>query len=218
MEFVFAIAIVLGIIAVIAMISNHFEKKRTNALLAIAEELHMEFQAKDEAHSFRNQKKHFKLFEKGRSRNAYNIFRGSSAAIQAELFDYRYTVGSGKNSSTYNQTVAHFSATSFDFPSFEMKPENFFHRVGTTFGMQDIDFEEHPDFSKSYLLQGDNEVAIRNLFDRHMLDFFSNHKGWTVEASKQELIIYKSGRRVSPDELKGFMEESLAIANQFMLR
>src|SRR4029077_13545783 len=65
-------------------------------------------------------------------------------------FDYIYTVSSGKSSHTYRQTVYFRYSKELALPHFVMVPEKWYHRIGTYFGMQDIDFVQYPTFSKNY--------------------------------------------------------------------
>jgi hypothetical protein len=45
-------------------------------------------------------------------------------------------------------------------PHFALRPEKAWHKIGSWFGHQDIDFDSHPRFSSTYLLRGGDESAI----------------------------------------------------------
>ena len=49
-------------------------------------------------------------------------------------------------------------------PRFALTREGLLHRVGAALGFQDIDFDEDPEFSKRFVLKGDDEHAIREIF------------------------------------------------------
>ncbi|MEC9473853.1 MAG: hypothetical protein VX584_04130, partial [Actinomycetota bacterium] len=68
-------------------------------------------------------------------------------------------------------------AEDLQLPTFVIRPENLFHKIGSTFGYQDIDFDAHPTFSKRYLLRGPDEEAIRNTFTDEFLSSYERHKG-----------------------------------------
>ena len=72
----------------------------------------------------------FKLFQTGHSRKFYNILQGNWNSVEWLVFDYRYTVGGGRSSHTYNQTVAYVDIKSVEFPHFYLGPESFFHKIG----------------------------------------------------------------------------------------
>ncbi|MGB0522153.1 MAG: hypothetical protein ACPGJS_04295 [Flammeovirgaceae bacterium] len=216
MELIGILVIIALLIVGIIIVVDFYEKKRTTALIAVAQKLSMTFETKDEDKALRNHLKGFRLTSLGSGRKAYNIFTGNADDLQVKLFDYRYTVGSGKSSSTYNQTIAYFQSDQLLLPKFKMRPENVFHRIGNTFGMQDINFKEYPLFSKQYLLQGEHEEAIRELFTRQKLELFTEHKGLCVEGDMHQLLIYRNGKRVSPEEIPSFLQENLMIANTFL--
>ena len=205
-----------GIIGVIIFIANMYEKKRREKLQEVAASLAMTFESKDEGKALRHYLQGFRLTSLGRGRKVYNIFTGTAEALQLRIFDYRYTVGGGKSSSTYNQTVFLVESPDMNLTKFKMRPENVFHRIGSSFGMQDIDFEEFPVFSKQYLLQGDDEGAIRALFDREKLSHFTEDKGLCVEGNGNKLLIYRNGKRLSPEEIPIFVQHNLKIANMFI--
>jgi len=214
MEFWGILIIFILIVAAIIAVVSIYERKRTEKLLALSERLSMSFNPKDEGKALRNYLRGFRLTSLGSGRKAYNVFSGQAADWQVKVFDYRYTLGSGKSSSTYNQTVLLFESDQLNLPNFKMRPEHIFHRIGNTFGMQDIDFEDYPVFSDQYLLQGKDENAIRNFFDHDVLTLFTDRKGLCVEGDGHKLIIYRNGKRVSPDDIPSFLEEQLHIANR----
>ena len=72
--------------------------------------------------------------------------KGSKNGFSLQVFDYKYTVGGGRSSHTYNQTVAYIKDMKVSLPFFTLGPENFFHKVGSVFGYKDIDFSSHPLF------------------------------------------------------------------------
>ncbi len=60
--------------------------------------------------------------------------------------------------------------------NFSFDSESFFHKIRNIIGYKDIDFDTHPNFSKNYLLNGEDENAIRNVFNEGVLYFFENKK------------------------------------------
>jgi len=215
---VLIVAVVAGsIIAGILKVSNHYNQKRASALENVAESLKMSFKAKDEKDIFRYSLAHLALMDKGRksSRKALNIFTGTENGLAINMFDYNYAEGTSSDVAHYKQTVAVFKSESFNLPVFSMGPENFLHRIGAKLGMQDIDFEDYPQFSKQYLLEGENEAAIRSFFTPSILDFFTQNKDWNVEGHGQYLVLYKSCVKLEPEEMEPFMKETLSMATLF---
>ena len=132
-----------AVIATIAIVlSIRHERKRTEALAGIAEQMGLSFDAQGTmpAGAF-NQAP---LFDIGRSRKTKNVMTGRVEDIQLHLFDYQYTTGSGKHATTHKHTVAAVEVQGFDLPKFHLKPEHFGHKIASVFGFDDIDFSDYP--------------------------------------------------------------------------
>src|SRR5690242_5069549 len=100
----------------------------------------------------------FKLFKLGHAQKVTPIIMLESDDLGFVCaFDYIYTISSGKSSHTFRQTVYFRYSKALALPHFIMVPERWYHRIGTYFGMQDIDFVQYPTFSRNYLLRGEDE-------------------------------------------------------------
>ena len=206
----------LGLLLVgIFFIINYLrEKKRSDALRLTAQSLGLNFEKKSNPDIVRRFS-HLHLFSQGRAKKIMNRVYGKMNEIDTMVFGYRYRVGSGEDSKTRSQTVASFSTDKMKLPGFELRPEKLFHKIGGVFGYQDIDFDTHADFSKSYLLRGSDEAKIRNIFSPAILSFFEQHKGLCVEAQGDTLLCYRQSKRVKPDEIWSFLEEGKKILRLF---
>ncbi len=206
---VFLTAIPALIVAVV-----RYEKKRTAELKLFARRIGMEFLEKDpriKSAPFQS----FPLFQKGRSKKSGNVMVEEKGPSETLIFEYRYRTGGGKNSSTHTQTIVAFKKNTADLPAFAMGPEYFVHRIGEKFGMQDIDFSGEPVFSETYLLQGEDEPAVRRLFEGKLARFFARHPKWNVEGGGDWLLVYKGGKRPKVDEIPTMIKESIELARQF---
>lgn len=204
-------------IAVACFAVSHFlTKRRREAMSREAAKLGFEYHGEKSirAEPFTG----FKLFNTGRGRNFDNVMKGEHGGARTVLFDYRYTVGGGRHSTTYRQTVGAFKVRGGLLPSFAMRPESVFHKIGSLLGYQDIDFEQNPGFSKRYLLRGEDERAIREAFSRDTLVHFEDRPGWCVEAGGDWLVVYRSGKRVDPEGLREFLDEASRAAAVFRPR
>ena len=104
-----------------------------------------------------------------------------------------------------------FHSPDLSLPSFELRPEHMFHKIGQALGYQDIDFDSHPTFSKQFLLRGPNEAAIRDFFTPELLEFFESHPGVSVEAAGDRMIFYRASKRIKPEDVRSFMEAGFKI-------
>lgn len=147
------------------------------------------------------------LFNRGHAKESLNILRGATAGTDVVIFDYRYTIGQGKGSQTYVQTVAAFKLRGA-IPSFTLCKENLLHKMMSAVGYQDIDFDAFPEFSKRYLLRGPDEQAIRQLFTPGLISFFetSGDAHLAVEGGGEWLLVYQLSKRSDPEKLREFVD------------
>lgn len=214
MEWIF----VAGIIIVAAIFiggSVWYEKQRTKKIRAAAESLGLAYAERSEG--LRETLSMLPLFRRGRSRRIRNVLTGQIEDMAVHLFDYRYRTGSGKNSQTHNQTVAAFRIQGGRMPAFTLAPEHWGHRLISALGYQDIDFAEHPAFSRTFILRGEDEERIRALFDEELIAFMQAHSGNTVEGAGDWIVVYRTRKRVKPDDLAGLMERGFLIASNVSL-
>lgn len=197
--------VVVGIVA-----SFIYEKKRREALEKVAEELGLPFFPKGDPELL-NALGVFNLFSQGRSRKITNVLHGDSGDVKLGIFDYQFTTGSGKNSTTWKQTVVYFDSPGMNLPQFSMRPQSFFHVIGKVFGYQDIDFDTHPVFSKMFILQGPSELAIRELFQPELLSLLEQKKGVSLEGQGSRLVFYRHNNRSKPHQIRELMSEGFAL-------
>ncbi len=187
--------------------------ERIENLKKIAYQLEMEFVEKDE-YGLIALLRDFALFRRGHSKRIYNIIEKKDDWNQLNLriFDYKFTVGSGKNSRTLRQTVFFMQSKKLGLPEFLMKPEHFFNKVGNYLGLQqDIDFENFPDFSDQYLLKGEDEEMVRYIMSNDLLQFFTIEKDWALEGINYYLIFYKRNSILSPEGIQELYEKGMYV-------
>ncbi len=190
--------------------------RRTKEMEETASMLGMDYQEKDE-YGMLSLLKDFKLFKKGTSKRINHIIRSKDLVegLDISIFDYRYTISTGKSAHTYHQTVFFVQSKDLELPEFYMKPEHFFHKVAAYLGWEDIDFESHPTFSDQYHLKGDDEESIRKMMNEEVLHFFTIEKEWSLEGIGYFLIFYRNKKRLSKEEIKEFCNKGIHIT-QFL--
>lgn len=201
--------IILGSVIVVAVflyIIWYYNKKRITALKQFAQSMNFTYSPKGDQ-SLMNSLSEFHLFSQGYSRRISNVLTGKFNLIPLTILDYRYTTGGGKSSHTWYQTVLVIESDKLQLPRFVLRPENLFDKIGSVFGNKDINFETAPVFSKRYLLRGDNEESIRNLFNTRVLEYYEQRLGMSMEGDGVKLIYYRSSKRVPPDKIQAFLQE-----------
>lgn len=187
---------------------------RTAALQSVAGELELDFSERDEW-GMRSLLGDFELFQKGHRRKITNILSKTSGLMEEKvnIFDYQFTISTGKSSRTYYQTVFFMQSKELELPEMLIYPENFFHKIGSLLGMQDIDFEEWKSFSDQFLLQGD-EWRIRRLMNEEIARFFLVQKNWCLESLGYYLVFYRRKSLVEPHAVKSLYAKGLRLYEQ----
>ncbi len=179
----------------------------------VAEDLNMDFYESGK-YGLIDYLSDFKLFSQGHSKSIKNMLISVDGEneLDIRIFDFRFVIGGGKSTSVYKQTVFYLHSPELALPQFLLKPEHFFHKVGFFLGMKkDINFEFYPEFSKQYLLKGEQENDVRNTFNEDVLHFFTVEKNWSLEGRNNSIIFYKKGKRHKPEIIKEFHNKGLLI-------
>jgi hypothetical protein len=199
--------IVLGIAAIFALFI-YFDRKRTKALEARARLLGFTFRRKATAED-QQLTAGSALTNIGRSRHLRNVIElPQSDGSRMTLFDFSYVIGSGKRNRNYQQTVTRVQSPMLNLPAFEMRPESVFLKIAATLGMKDIDFESAPNFSRIYLLRGQDEAAIRQVFTPELLRYCEANRGLWISGAGDLLWFHRENRRVKPEELETFVSRA----------
>ena len=145
---------------VVVIVSRRRERERTEAVRRVAETAGLAFQPEADLAAVRSMGD-VQLFTRGHSKRVTNLMTGRLGDQQVAVFDYRYTIGSGKSQHTSTQTVVVLPSAQRSLPDLQMAPENPLYKIAEVFGYQDIDIESSPEFSRRYIVKGADEAAIR---------------------------------------------------------
>jgi hypothetical protein len=214
MEGLYIFAGILSLIGIFSLASMHFDKKRSGAIETSAVEMGLMYQKQDGGEVMR-QFAAFRLFGTGRHQTISNVIDASTDDLSLTIFDYRYTTGHGKNKKRHKQSVVALRAADLSAPQFHARPEHLFDWVGNAIGRQDIDFAEDPKFSKSFVLQGDDESLIRTTFVQPVRDQFMVYHPCIIEGNGDALIYYKPGKLGTADTIKPSLEIAFTLYKTF---
>ena len=215
--FMLSAAVTIVVVVAVVVVGKILAQKRTAALQAAAQAIGFSFVGDVWSQEPEAPRLGTSLFERGSRPRFANIMAGMTSGLQTRVFDYSYTVGSGKSSSTHTQTVAAYSQ-GLRLPRFELRPEGFLDRVTEAFVHLDIDFDSNPEFSRRYFLRGTDEDGIRKLFSPALITFLeqlSTDEKWHVEGNLATLVIYRANATVKADELRAFVDKTSAMAAEF---
>ncbi len=233
-------AIPLGIIGLIlvGLLILHVRKsseQRTKKFKDLAEQMGMEFSAKGDK-TLLARLSTFDLFDKPKTipkiqweQGVTNVLHGDSEQLgygeefEVRILDCWYKEGR-QHRRVSSQTMICFHSPQLSLPQFSLRPEGLHQKIGSALGYQDIDFESHQtgaEFSKKYLLRGKDEQwmteeKIRVLFTDKILTFFAAHPDKVfVGGSGDQLIFYRDGNLIEPEDTPAFIEEGLEVFRLF---
>ncbi len=205
-------ALFIGLAVFLFIYNRRKERERTQALHQAATTLGWSF-APEAPLTQIAWIENFTLFSSGHGKQIRNFMYGQAQGVKAAVFDYVYVTGSGKNRQTHYQSVVYLEETGVTLPMFALRPETLFHRMLSALGYQDIDFGQRPDFSKQYILRGQDEPAIRQTFNDRLLAFFESYPGTCIDAGGSQLFLFRAGYRFQPHEIQGYVGLGLQALN-----
>jgi hypothetical protein len=215
---VLAVAIVVGSVVVVGAMFLwylHAARQRRDALMQLASALQLTFEERRPDLALASLGA-CSLFCLGHSRRMFNVLSGTIDGLDVAVFDYAYTIGTGKYRHTFVQTVAWTKLAEPRFPTFALAPEGVLDKVSELLGGQDIDFPSHTSFSARFRLRGESEVSIRRLFTSAVLDAFERSDDVNVEASGDKLVVYRSGRIAEPPQVRDLVAHLGAVRDMFV--
>jgi hypothetical protein len=191
---------------------------RTQQLSDVAYRLGLDFQAEDEW-GLLALLEDFRLFNRGIGKEISNIMRSRDDLLESDLriFDYKYVISTGNSSRRFRQTVFFMDSRKLGLPDFRMRPEQFIHKIGALIGFEDIDFEDHSDFSNQYYLKSSDEYYLRASLQEGFFKFFSVEKGWYLEGLNYYLIFYRKDVLFPPDKIRNFYRMGMEVFDLFKL-
>lgn len=119
------------------------------------------------------------------------LFSGSWHGMESEVFEYRYTTGSGKNRSTHYYSVASLVLPS-TLPAMTVSPETMFDKIGKFFGGQDVQFESE-EFNQSFRVIGTDERAVHAVLHPQMMEWFLSRNPPSFQCGINRVVVYRYG-------------------------
>ena len=165
--------------------------------------------------------KKFNFFEIRPIERKSNCLKGTFKGLDVpwEITDVTFSDGAAFTAETFNMTLIVLKLNK-KIPVFTMEKEGVFEkifdRVMAYTGYKDIDFEKYPDFSKKFLIMGNNETEIRSFFTNEIIRFFESHQIYHLESNGEALVIFDKIKLARTDETVAFIDygkELSAIIN-----
>ena len=167
-------AALIGALAYLAYLA---EKKRRDALAAVAARLGWRFDAgRDRDHD--DEYAHFEIFRRGHSRSAFNTLTGETEiggrtyAAKMGDFVYKITTHTGKSTQThtyrFSYLIVHLPYQGV--PDVLIRREGMLDKIAGAFGFDDIDFES-VEFSRQFYVKSPDKRFAYDVIHPRMMEF-----------------------------------------------
>lgn len=180
----------------------------------LAEELHLTYSLRDEFNDL-SLLREFRCYQHTpRNRKARHLLQLQEGLLQNQLliFDLEWRVSNGKSGRTYTQTMFFLQSKQLALPDFALQPENWLHRIGAWLGLQDINLEAYPEFSRHNVLRGDDPELVRDMVVQPpFARLFQINREWHVEGMGYYLVLYKQKRLLAPDDIKELIVRGMDV-------
>lgn len=128
-----------------------------------------------------------------------NVFVKKGAGYRLTVADLALNSGALLTLESTESTFLRINLRSQRIPHFLLRPESGMDRIAEKLGVQDVDFEEFPVFSETFLLQGDDESAIRSFFTADLLRLHEQYPDISGE-SRGDALLFHLGRGLSNED------------------
>ncbi len=212
--------VIVGIVVVgaVAYFSWLAEKKRREAMAALAAELGWRFdRTRDRSHD--DEYAHFEIFRRGHSRAAYNTMwgelerQGRRWPAKMGDFTYKITTSTGKSTSTqtyrFSYLILHMPWSRV--PDLLIRREGMFDKIAGVLGFDDIDFES-AEFSRRFHVSSPDKRFAYDVIDPRMMEFLLKGDPPTVDIENRRCCISDGRRRWEPVEFR----QKLAWITEFL--
>jgi hypothetical protein len=189
MPFLF-IGLFILIAVTLAIFGHQAAKRRRAELFQLAISLGFQFQP--QPGDVHDRYLGFAPFGVGSSKRSACLLHGTEGEFEWELFDYRYTTGSGKNRQTHHYGIIAASIP-LNFPKMQIRPEGFFDKIASFAGFDDINFESG-EFSRRYHVTCADRTLAYDLIHPQMIEFLLSGPLRTWQTGGRRILLIRGGK------------------------
>ncbi len=210
-------AIIILVLSLVAFYFFWFPAiKRVYAIKKIGNDLDIPFYPNGDKSLFEHLE-HFHLFTIGHKSKIKNMLHQEDNETEIAFFDFTYILDAGGGEDIpvieRQQSVLYLCSSKLDLPQFALQPEEKYHQFDY---LMDIDFSSHKKFSDDYLLQGNPEDSVRDLFNKEKLEFFESKSGLCIEGGGNQMLYYRFNDIINSNKVDEFMKEGISVLSKFM--
>ena len=150
-----------------------------------------------------------------------NMLVGTKDGVSIEIFDFSAKIiqqrflQQEEQRTTRVQTYIHFTANRLELPHFALRPKTTQTREHHYLGESFFRIKGNLEFFQNYIVQADDETAVRSLFDEEVCNHFARLLTKSVEGRGNQLLYYYEGHLISHERIDEFLEEAMQVFNLF---
>jgi MFS superfamily sulfate permease-like transporter len=175
--------------------------RRQNNIEELAKNYTLTYDSKKEKETYFLDKFHF--FRTKSIHHIYNKLSTKNSVLS--VFDIEFSEGEFIAKETVRTTMLHITLDE-KIPEFTLDREGFLEKVYAFAGFKDIPIQEHSDFNNRFYLLGEDEVAIKTLFNNDIIHFFESNPYYHIESNGNSLLIFSKERLASIKEVKALFD------------
>lgn len=166
--------------------------------------------------------RNFRFFESRPIELKTNSIRSSDFPHNAswEIADIVFDEGAMLSLEVFHTTV-HIVRLNQAIPRFTIEKEGLFDkifaRVKALSGYMHHDFKLYPKISKKLLFMGDDDEAMKKLFDKYLVSFLEKNEFQYIESNGEALMIFHYLHIAPKDEMQKMLDFSMQLLNHMKL-
>jgi len=185
------IILVVAVVIALVVVGILHEKKRREAMAAVAARLGLAFDpGKD--HELARRYKFLDRLCQGSNRYMFNIISGRYDGEDVLAFDFHYethsTDSKGNRQTHHHQFSFYILVLPLSFPELTVVREGIFSKIAQAVGYDDIDFESH-EFSRKYCVRSRNKKFAYDICNARMIEYLLDNGDLTMEIEDRALGI-----------------------------
>lgn len=176
----------------------YFDRKRREAMADVAHRLGLTYTRHDSV-GILGIYGDTDFCNRGRARKASNVLFGPLRGGEACAFDYKYTVGSGKNQHTYHKTACAYHVP-YHLAALAIRPENFLDKAAAFMGFDDIDLD-NAEFNNRFHVKSPDKKFAYDMLTQRTMEYVLGLGGVYVEM-RGNYALFHYEKRLSADALE----------------
>ncbi len=121
----------------------------------------------------------FSPFGRGSSRRIEHLLEGKKGDEQWTIFDYQYTISTGKSSTTHHFGIVAVTIP-LVLPRLEIHPAGVLDKIGGWLGAKDIQFESD-EFNREFTIHCSDERRAFEIIDPQMMDYLMGIPRYSIQ-------------------------------------